>query len=204
MIRRYPYFLSLIYILLPFALNGMDYRIDGYVTEGDRQEIEDILSEAENTYLPKFKLDGNYRLNIYVCKDLPEFIKLTGAGSWNGGHFTNRTIYLQRLVALRHLGILKQTLHHEFIHFLTWRIAGNNCPVWLSEGLAINLTGELQQMDCIGITITETINKNDIDALIHSRDKEKARLGYCRAGLLVSLLIRQQGFEKILNDSKRK
>ncbi|MCU0286852.1 MAG: hypothetical protein MUF15_10680 [Acidobacteria bacterium] len=182
----------------------MEYRINGYITEWDRQEIEDILSEAENVYLSKFKLDGNSRLNIYVCKDLPEFIKFTGAGSWNGGHFTNRAIYLQRLAALRSLGILKQTLHHEFIHFLTWRIAGNNCPVWLNEGLALNLTGELQQMDCIGITIMETINRNDIDKLIRSKDKEKAELGYCQAGLLVGLLIRQQGFEKILTDLKQK
>jgi hypothetical protein len=136
-------------------------------------------------------------LDIYVCKDLPEFIKLTGVDWWNGGRFTNRTIYLQRLAALRRLGILQQTLHHEFIHFLTWRTAGNNCPIWLSEGLALNLTGELQQMDCIGITIQETINRNEIDTLIRSKDREKVRLGYCQAGLLVSILLRKHGFEKI-------
>lgn len=175
----------------------MDYRINGNVEEGDRQELEAILSEAENAYLSMFKLDGNDRLDIYICKDLPEFIKLTGVEWWHGGRFTNRTIYLQRLAALRRLGILEQTLNHEFIHFLVWKIAGNNCPVWLNEGLALNLSGELQQMDCIGITVHENINTKDIDALIRSRDREKARLGYCQAGLLASILLRKHGFAKI-------
>lgn len=181
----------------------MDYRINGNVEEGDRQELEAILSEAENAYLSMFKLDGNDRLDIYICKDLPEFIKLTGVEWWHGGRFTNRTIYLQRPAALRRLGILEQTVSHEFIHFLVWKTAGNNCPVWLNEGLTLNLSGERQQMDCIGINVDENMNTKDIDALICSRDREKARLGYCQAGLLVSILLKKQGFEEIRDNLAR-
>lgn len=184
-------------IFLPFNINGMDYRINGNVEEGDREAIETLLNKAENTYLSMFKMDGNDRLDIYVCKDLPEFTKLTGVEWWNGGRYTKCTIYLQPPATLRRLGILEQTLSHEFIHFLVWKTAGHNCPVWLNEGLALNLSGELQQMDCIGVTVNENINTNDIDALICARNREKARLGYCQAGLLVSILLRKHGFEKI-------
>jgi hypothetical protein len=186
-------------IFLWSCLNGIDCRIMGNVDPDGRDEIEAILNDAGEDYLPMFKLDGNSRLDIYVCKDAQEFVKRTGADWWNGGHFVNHVIYIQRLEALKERGILEQTLVHEFLHYCIRRVAGNKCPVWLNEGLVLNITGEIRQIDCSGISIEGEVNKEELDKDIRSKDHERSRKGYCRAGLLVSRLLQSQGLERMLD-----
>ena len=92
------------------ALDAGEYHITGAVKPADREEVETLLREAETAFLSTFRLDANFRLKVHVCRDLGEFLRLTRASSWNGGHFSRGTVYLQRLPILRERGILKRTL----------------------------------------------------------------------------------------------
>ncbi len=180
------------------GLLGMEYRITGTIDGDERQEIENLLDEAEEEFLPRFELESNDRLNIYVCKDLQEFLRHTGVSWWNGGHFVHRTVYLQRLAVLRERGILRQTITHEFLHYCIWRKAGNDCPVWLNEGLVLNLTGEAQSMDCFHELTPVRISMPDLDKFLRGKDRDKAKEAYCQAAVLVRDLLKKDGFKNVL------
>lgn len=189
----------IVFMLLCLPLRGGDFYISGSgALDGeDVRLLETVLDGVEKEFLPRFKLPGNYRLKVYVCKDLEEFRRLTGAQWWNGGYFHvgRRTIYLQRLKVLREKGILEKTVAHEYLHFLTWRLAGRNCPVWLNEGLVLNLTGEIQTFNCG--KKGEPVTTEEIEKLIISNNREQTRKGYCFAAMKVRDMLRKGGFEKI-------
>ncbi len=180
------------------VLSAAQYTITGRVTDSDREEIENILSEAEHSFLSKFKMDSNFQLTIHVCSDLQEFLRLTGASRWNGGHFVRDTIYLQRLVVLRERGILEQTVIHEFLHYCVRSVAGAECPVWLNEGLVLNLSGEAKEMGCFEKEIGEEVSYDELDKKLRAKEAEVVKGAYCLAAKLVERLLRAVTFEGIL------
>lgn len=159
--------------------------------------LEEMVGEIEGKYLSVFKLSPSYRLTVYVCQDLQEFLKLTQARWWNGGYFHigQQTIYLQRLEVLRERGILEQTLTHEYLHFCIWRLAGRKCPLWLNEGLVLNLSGELAGLDCPGEGGEKSVE--EIERLLVGVNPGESVEGYCQAAKRVRKLIREEGLEKI-------
>jgi len=183
---------------MAFILSGSDYRVGGTFSENDRQEVESFFNEAEVLYLSKFKLDSNFVIHIYICKNGEEFSKLTGANGWNGGHSRGNTIFLQRIEALRQRRILGLTIMHEFLHFCIGRVAGRNCPVWINEGIVLNLSGEIANLDCTGINTGNLLDEKTIEENIRSGVRDKSKEGYCKAGIWVGKLIQRAGFEKIL------
>jgi hypothetical protein len=188
-------------LLLPVVLQALDVRVTGAVNQDDRYEVEIILEEAEKRFLPRFRLQNTGRLTVHVCGDLQEFKRLTGVSWWNGGHFkiANRTIYVQRLKVLRERRIFKRTLVHEFLHYCVWRVAGRNCPLWLNEGLVLNLSGELAQLDCPAETRdTKGISFERLDKELASKYREKQKLAYCRSAYLVRDVRGKVGFEEVL------
>ncbi len=195
------YKIFILFLLFCTGLSGVDYRVRGNVEPDDRQEVEEILEGVERRFLATFKLDNNFRLTVYVCVDLQEFLRMTGASRWNGGHFRERTIYLQRLTVLRERGILARTLTHEFLHYCIWRTAGKGCPVWLNEGLVLNLSEEMRMLDCSRSGASFPVK--ELGALIRGKDRAKAKQAYCQSGELVNKLLKKYGFEKILDSLKR-
>jgi len=190
-------FFSLLFLFFLWSLWPGEYRITGSLSNQDREEIENILDHAEESFLPLFKLDNNFQLHIHVCKDLQEFLKLTGASWWNGGHFQNQIIFIQRPEALREREILEQTLDHEFLHYCISRVGGNSVPTWLNEGIVLNLNNEMPGLDCD--TKATGIPLGKLDEALHGKDAEAARAAYCEAGRRVRRMIMENGFESILH-----
>jgi hypothetical protein len=180
------------------GLFGAEYRVNGNIGSDDRCEVEEILERTGERFLSTFQLDGNFRLDVYVCSDLEEFLKLTGASWWNGGHFRNRTIYLQRLPVLRERGILERTIIHEFLHYCIWRVTGKGCPLWLHEGLVLNLSGEVPLLDCA--SQEESYPIEELDSVIRGKNREKAQEAYCQASAIVRKLLEKYGIERLLRD----
>lgn len=196
--------LVIITIFLSSSLAGMEYNIRGVVSEIELQEVETLLDEGAERFLPLFKLDSNSRLEVMVCKDVEVFITLTGANWWNGGHYIFPVIYLQPLYILKERGILEETIIHEFIHYCIEKICGKGCPLWLNEGIALHFSGGKDSLSCMqrlkgGEEKKNTFFSSEIlDKMISSRDREKNYDGYCLASELVEQIIREKGFDFIL------
>jgi len=190
---------------LSLPLYNSPYRISGQVTAEDALEIETLLQEAEKEFLPLFRIHTDFSIQIYVCRDLNEFLSLTGASSWNGAHFSpgRRTIYLQRLPVLREREVLTITLVHEFLHACIWQLAGQNCPVWLEEGLVLNFSGELPYFDCpepqvlFSSPLELETYLQQLDREILGKNADQARSAYCRAARITHNLLKQIGFEAL-------
>lgn len=191
--------ICLFLVMDTFGILAMDIRISGTANLEEQDEIEDILHDAAEEFLPRFGIDSNFRLAIYICKDTREFTRLTGAHWWNGGHFTNRTIYLQRIQPLKQRGILAQTVKHEFLHYCIRRNAGNNIPQWLNEGIVLNLTGEINRFDCPNKSENENITPEQIERMLHSKKMEDVRNGYCLAAIRVKKLLKKISLTQCLD-----
>ncbi len=201
MVKLLPIHTLITILLMVFSvqITASHYRITGSVTPAERLEIESLLQEVGRRYLPEFKLGPEVRLTVYVCGDLQEFLKLTRASGWNGGHFKGRTIYLQRLAVLRQRGILARTLTHEFLHYCIQKVAGRNCPPWLNEGLALSLTPEARQIGCFDQEKPYLpVSLRQLDRDLRAKDRAKAKQAYCRAARVVGGLLRSAGFETVL------
>ncbi len=196
--------LVIITIFFSISLSGMEYDIRGVVSEIELQEIETLLDEGAERFLPLFKLDINSRLEVMVCKDVVEFTTRTNANWWNGGHYIFPIIYLQPLYILKERGIFEETVLHEFIHYCIEKICGKGCPLWLNEGLALHFSGGKDSLNCMqrlngGEEKKNTFFSSEIlDKMISSRDREKNHDGYCLASELVERIINEKGFDVIL------
>lgn len=176
----------------------VQYNITGSVNDSEREEIEGILQNAELTYFPKFKIDGNFLLNVYVCSDLREFLRKTGASQWNGAYYVHDTIYLQRLPVLKERGILEQTLIHEFLHFCVSFVAGKQCPIWLNEGLVVNLSRETQEIECFHKNVSEDVDFAELDRNLRAEKVEIVREAYDVAAQKVEKLLQVVSFDQLL------
>ncbi len=194
--------LPLALILCGQLLWSIDCRIRGPVSPPDRELLESLVAEAGETYLPMFSLEKNFQIHIHVCADLREFISLTRAGWWNGGHFRHPTIYLQRLSVLKERRILAQTITHEFLHYCIWRIAGRNCPLWLNEGLAANLSGEQKHLNCMEKPVTRELTpmeQAELNKHFTAPKREVVRKAYCKSASAVAFLLKTKGKTALLN-----
>lgn len=73
-----PVLLLLSLLLSCMGLFGVEYRVTGDIDSDDRFAVEEILERAGERFLSTFRLDGNFRLDVYVCGNLEEFLRLTG------------------------------------------------------------------------------------------------------------------------------
>jgi len=114
-----------------------------FVIYEEREKVsEELVKKLEN-------LHGNIMLDliafspwqrdkkvfIYYCHNPQTYQKLTGRPSWSGGAAKSeeRKIYLYE--SEEAFGILAHELSH--IYFDTFFGKGSNCPLWLSEGMAV-------------------------------------------------------------------
>lgn len=119
------------------------------------QEIFAILESALSDVSRKFMRASLYpandqKIEVIVYPSTGDFTGATGEAWWTAGLTRGMKIELQPSAVLRRRGILTTTLRHEFVHTqINQIIAGHSLhgpsrwpPRWLSEGVAIYLSGE--------------------------------------------------------------
>lgn len=79
---------------------------------------------------------------VRTYKTTADFIRATGQPGWVSGTNNGREIDLQPLRVLDSRGILRSTLHHEFLHLVIYPLRAPEVPSWYEEGMILYLTGE--------------------------------------------------------------
>ncbi|MGH9898451.1 MAG: SpoIID/LytB domain-containing protein [Pyrinomonadaceae bacterium] len=111
------------------------------------QGIFAILESAFNDVSRKFMQASLYpandqKIEVIIYSSTGDFSGVTGQPWWTVGLTTGKKIELQPISVLRKRGILATTLCHEFVHTQINQISAGNPSRWLSEGVAIYLSGE--------------------------------------------------------------
>ncbi len=179
--------------LLLWGYSGLfagTFIIKGHIDDKDRNQVEALLEEIQQIYVPRLDVSDNFRLTLEVCKDVRHFVSLTGASPWSGGHFKRNTIYLQRLELLRQREILRKTLVHEFLHYCIRQKLGKDSTRWLDEGLVLIISGEIKDLDCPPLRFrSQSRSPRQLNRDLRAVNFQKLKEAYCRCGLLVRRLL---------------
>lgn len=148
------------------------------------RQVLDILEGAygiigtEMGYYPS----GPVTVILYSEQD---FYDVTRMPKWSGGLFDGKIRLPLRGVAEYDSEVLRKVLYHEYAHALVFSISPH-CPVWVSEGLAMYLSGE--EREPVGQKISlRTLERS------FPRSADRGRLAYDVSYSAVSYLAENYG-----------
>lgn len=133
---------------LASGLEFLKLERDGILLKYDRRlKIKDVYEVAEITIREREKVRQIFgeipsQISFVIFATTGDFTANTKRGWWIAGVFEREEIMLQPPLVLKKRGILKSTIIHELSHSAISIITKENCPVWLSEGLACYMAGE--------------------------------------------------------------
>ncbi|MEE9392386.1 MAG: hypothetical protein V3W41_07765, partial [Planctomycetota bacterium] len=107
-----------------------------YRPDSDRHIVQSVLDWLETMYVElgqRFDTYPTNALTVVLYGDR-EFSVVTGSHGWVGGLFDGK-VRVPVKNFKRTQKALRETLRHEYTHFLLRRIS-RRCPAWINEGLA--------------------------------------------------------------------
>jgi len=118
-------------------LDSRHFRLS-FADSDDRRAVRAVLAALEDAYDivgAKFGYLPDEPTNV-VLYTQHDFHTVTQTPDWAGGAFDGR-IKLPVRGLRDNDPALARIARHEYTHSLVARLAGNRCPVWLNEGLAV-------------------------------------------------------------------
>ncbi len=140
-------------------------------------------------------------IDIVIFKTTGDFTSTTGLPWWSASCAKGGSIYLQPARTLKSRGILSEVIRHEVALVFIKRLSGDDePPVWLAEGLAVYLSGEIDRLKARTVGERPKVSgPGDIDSLLLDRgDIDKNRWGYVLAYEAVREMIDKGKGEEIL------
>lgn len=164
-------------------------------------EAERVLSILETTrteLLRRVSMAGVEsrfpNLKVVLNETTGDFAGRTGMPPWAAAATKDNTIELQPVKVLAQRRILETTLRHELVHVLIDAIGRGQTPRWLTEGMAIYVSGEGRSFE----QQQSSMPVEEIDrALSSARSSEEMRAAYAAAFNVVRKLIRAEGENNI-------
>lgn len=174
-----------------------------YSVKNSMQEVDETALYAAQAFarLQKFfHVTPKRRITVILYGTVAEYIKASASPGWKGGRFEGDTVHVQPAGILKQKGVLRTTLEHELSHVFVHEITNGNCPLWLTEGFAVDFSGEMNT-----VTIPSKVKIKSFRELsnkIQSVTSHKEALHfYAVAGRFVSSLLSKYGqlkFRKLL------
>jgi hypothetical protein len=171
-------------VVHPKTVDAHDARYVLDLLEHNRDELLDRVSNSGiAVHLPNLDLVFNATTGDFVAR--------TGLPPWAAAATGKNKIELQPLSILKQRRILDSTLRHELAHALIDTLSTSQTPRWLSEGLAVYLTGEEKLLEPYR---SEKPNAGETERLLTApKTPAEMRTAYANAYALVRDLIRTQG-----------
>ena len=114
--------------------------------ERAERELRDLVAAALSAMATRSALAPPARLRLVVHDTVEAYHQATHKPWWTSGATLGDEVHLIPLPALRRRGLLGRTLAHEMAHAVVGtRLSGQ--PMWVSEGAAMFLSGELSHGD---------------------------------------------------------
>ncbi len=131
-----------------------------------------------------------------------QFTEITNSYDWVGGLYDGKI----RLPVKGKIEDkkLEQILYHEYSHVLVYLLSKGHCPVWLNEGLALNLEKGLKQHH-LRLMKEAFLNNRYLplskmpDNFINIEDEAKVALLYSQSYFLVKYIIERSNFLVLKN-----
>jgi hypothetical protein len=174
--------------LTPAELGGLKADIEEAYVEVSRGLAEIIGGEKIN----------RRPIEVVIFRTTGDFTSLTKLPWWSASCVKGGAIYLQPMRTLQSRGILNEVIRHEIALVLIGRLSGEDGPpVWLAEGLAVHLSGEIERLRSQTKGERPKVSgTDDIDTILLNRvDIDKNRWGYILAYEAVAEII-EGGSEK--------
>ena len=114
--------------------------------EAAREPIRRMAREALAAVSAAANLPGPASIRLVFHPTVQAYTRATGLPWWTAGASRGESIDLLPPAALRRRGLLERTIRHEIAHAVIGsRLAGR--PLWIQEGAAMFLAGELDEVE---------------------------------------------------------
>lgn len=183
--------MALIFLVFSITIRTYQYEI---IAPADSSTVEiqhlvQYLKTAETTTTSFLEINPPRKITIVLCPTSYDFSKLTGQPVWQAARTIDSTLYLQPIRTLENRGIAQATITHEYSHLLLDRY---ELPIWLEEGLAVYLSGEVRNLKRTADGRAEP-KPAAIEKMLRSSDPDSVQTGYWSAFRQTVLLIAKIG-----------
>ena len=135
-----------------------------------------------------------------------KYVRDIKAPSWSGALFTGNTIIVpvdsKTVKELQNTTKLQKVLRHEYVHALVYELSGGKCPVWLDEGLAQMMEGNLNALlvPALGkyLKNNQPIPVSKLESGFIKLDRQQAPVVYAQSLYATKFLISRYGMSKIV------
>ena len=177
-------------------------------------QLADFASRAQRDYQRFFNYPLQKKVQVYLAESDEEYQRFYG---WHVPEWSSGIAYTQQRIIILKPGVYydpasyRMTLFHEIAHlFLHDGLSAGKLPVWLNEGTAMYLSGQvLSWQDYIAVGNALSAGKipalGELTSLI-SFTGARARLGYMISLLAVQYIIEQHSegqLREIIRDYSR-
>ena len=178
-----------------FIYTNDDSLLVNQLVEQLRQHIVSI-----ETFFEKFSQSV---ITIYVTRSEQEYYKYASCTvpEWSQAvAFPYKNLVVLKIISAQDIKKSGQVLLHELVHInLAALLQKREIPVWLNEGLAEYLSGDLLSFDnkitlANALLAKKIIRFADIDSL-HNFNSVKARLAYIQSKAAVEFFVSRYGLE---------
>ncbi len=173
--------------------------------QDDTYSSELVLHSLVNEYNQLAYDFGLYKNSEFtvILYSREDFTNILNVPSWAGGIYDGK-IRIPFQYATLNIEDLEAIIRHELTHAILHRIAGNNVPAWLHEGIAQYKDGV---DDSAGRNVLrETVINNTLipisnlkKGFVNLKDKKDVKVAYAESLGFVEYLINNYGFYTILN-----
>lgn len=141
------------------------------------------------------------QLTIILTQTMEAYTDFTGRQWWNYSQIKDDRIVYQPVTVLLSRGLLNLALPREMYEWEIGRLAGDDAPRWLIEGLASRLVDEESILeDNLGefTGVPVKMQLDDVEKALEADDnKRDARIAYYNACMMVKRLDHKYGRQKL-------
>jgi hypothetical protein len=179
------------------ALTSAHFRVS-FAQGEDPTVARFILAELERAYQIVGQKLGYYPDHVtpVALYEAEDFQRVTQSPDWAGALYDGRI-----KVPVRGLesndSRLSGILRHEYSHVLNLLIAGENCPVWLNEGVAMwvqdEREGDYDETASAVVKLSQPFKLTQLEKSFARLSPEQAAIAYAQGYLAVRYIVRRYG-----------
>jgi len=168
------------------------------------EELERARSEVLEVFPPSLRHKvASLRCQVIIASTTQEFVRRSGVGPYHAAGSRGQMLFFQPFSLLARYPDLASVIRHEYTHVVLERFYGQRLSRWLSEGLAMHISGE-RPPPPVNTPPTEKNLHLAEKILSEGRNPEKMKWAYRLAFDSVRARTKNKGIQVFLTELTRK